>query len=161
MDLNITDKENILQNFIGLSTLSQTQIEKLSGICHHRHYKAEELVYNYGTCAAVYLILQGTVALYKRHLNQVNRFHVVEKGRAFGFEALDKGAERSHLARACEPCETLVFLNSDIEDLFTRDPWLARRFYCFAISSLCYELDCINEGYIELTHRLIDSDIIV
>ena len=150
-----------IDKIFALQKLTSEQKTKIAKISHLRAYKAGELIYNYGQASAIYAISKGSVALYKRNENQVERIRVFDKGTIFGCEALAEIKERHHFARTCEESELLVFLGDDIEQLTLYDSFLTIHIYRAAITSLSLTMEQLAQQYTDLTHQLIDSDIIL
>jgi CRP-like cAMP-binding protein len=110
--------------------LSNRQLKNVSGIMFERTYDTDELIFEEGQPgAALFLILEGKVAVEIYRETSTTRLAVLESGAFFGEMALLDDTPRSANARALEPTRTLALYRNDLNDLVDRDAKTACQVY--------------------------------
>lgn len=94
--------------------------------CHMRHYKENEHIFRTGEPGVgMYIILEGSVEIYRNEGHFRRQFAILEQGDFFGEIALLEGLPRTASARARGYCRIMGFFRPDLESLFARKPRLA------------------------------------
>jgi CRP-like cAMP-binding protein len=110
--------------------LSNRQLKNVSGIMFERTYEIDELIFEEGQPgAALFLILEGKVAIEICREDNTLTLAVLEKGAFFGELALLDEAPRSADAHALERTRALALYRSDLSELIQRDPQAACQIY--------------------------------
>src|SRR5881397_568445 len=110
--------------------LSNRQLKSVSDIMFERTYDADESIFEEGQPgAALFLILDGKVAVEIFRETSTTRLAVLEKGAFFGEMALLDETQRSATARALERTRTLALYRNDLNELVYRHPRTACRIY--------------------------------
>jgi CRP-like cAMP-binding protein len=110
--------------------LSDRQLKTVSGILFDRKYEIDELIFEEGQPgAALFLILDGKVAIEMPRENHTTRLAILERGAFFGEMALLDEAPRSANARSLERTYTLALYRNDLSQLIQRDPQTACQIY--------------------------------
>jgi CRP-like cAMP-binding protein len=110
--------------------LSDRQLKTVSGILFDRKYENDELIFEEGQPgAALFLILDGKVAIEMHRENHTTTLAILERGAFFGEMALLDEAPRSANARSLEPTYTLALYRNDLSQLIQRDPPTACQIY--------------------------------
>lgn len=109
------DRIRSLSLFIGLSPGELRLVEQLM---HERTYLPNEVVFDEGEEGhAIYIILEGTVAITRTRNGVVSEVARLGVGEFFGELALLDGAPRSADARAAENARLAVFFRDDFLEL--------------------------------------------
>jgi CRP-like cAMP-binding protein len=83
------DRIKFLKTVAFFNELSDRQLKTVSSILFERKYEPEELIFEEGQPgAALFLILDGTVAVEMRRKNQTTTLAILERGAFFGEMAL-------------------------------------------------------------------------
>ena len=139
-----------LQGIPFFSDLSKRQIKDISAIMFERSYETDELIFEEGQPgAALFLILEGQVAVEISRENQTTRLAVLEKAAFFGEMALLDDTPRSANVRALERTRALALYRNDLNDLIRRDPPTACQIY--------RGLAIIIGDRLRLTNELVDG----
>ena len=102
--------------------LSNRQLKSVSDIMFERTYDADESIFEEGQPgAALFLILDGKVAIEIYREAGTTRLAVLENGAFFGEMALLDETPRSANARALERTQTLALYRNDLNELVHRD----------------------------------------
>src|SRR5215831_19644865 len=110
--------------------LSNRQLKSMSDIMFERTYEADESVFEEGQPgAALFLILEGKIAIEICRETSATRLAVLEQGAFFGEMALLDDTPRSASARALERTQTLALYRNDLRGLVHRDAKTACRIY--------------------------------
>jgi len=135
--------------------LSHRQLKTVSDIVFERNYETDELIFEEGQPgAALFLILDGKVAVEVRRENHTTTLAILEKGEFFGEMALLHEAPRSANSRSLERTHTLALYRNDLSQLIQRDPQTACQIYRALASMVGDRLRLTNE----LMHTEISTD---
>jgi len=110
--------------------LSNRQLKSVSELMFERTYDLDEAIFEEGQPgAALFLILDGKVAVEIVRENSTTRLAVLETGAFFGEMALLDDTPRSATARALERTRTLALYRNDLNALADRDAKSACQIY--------------------------------
>jgi CRP/FNR family transcriptional regulator, cyclic AMP receptor protein len=124
------DRIKFLKMVAFFNELSDRQLKTVSGILFDRKYETDELIFEEGQPgAALFLILDGKVAIEMRQENHATTLAILERGAFFGEMALLDEAPRSAHARSLEQTYTLALYRNDLSQLIQRDPQTACQIY--------------------------------
>ena len=124
------DRIKFLKTVAFFNELSDRQLKTVSSILFERKYEAEELIFEEGQPgAALFLILDGKVAVEMCCGNYTTTLAILERGEFFGEMALLDEAPRSANARSLEQTSTLSLYRNDLSQLIQRDPQTACQIY--------------------------------
>jgi len=124
------DRIKFLKTVAFFDELSDRQLKTVSGILFERKYETDELIFEEGQPgAALFLILDGRVAVEMRRENHMVTLATLERGAFFGEMALLDGAPRSANVRSLEQTYTLALYRNDLSQLIQRDPQTACQIY--------------------------------
>lgn len=124
------DRIKFLKTVAFFNELSDRQLKTVSGILFDRKYETDELIFEEGQPgAALFLILDGKVAIEMHRDNHTTTLAILERGAFFGEMALLDEAPRSANARSLEPTYTLALYRNDLSQLIQRDPQTACQIY--------------------------------
>jgi len=124
------DRIKFLKTVAFFNELSDRQLKTVSSILFERKYEAEELIFEEGQPgAALFLILDGKVAVEMCRGNYTTTLAILERGEFFGEMALLDEAPRSANARSLEQTSTLSLYRNDLSQLIQRDPQTAYQIY--------------------------------
>jgi CRP/FNR family transcriptional regulator, cyclic AMP receptor protein len=124
------DRIKFLKTVAFFDELSDRQLKTVSGILFDRKYETDELIFEEGQPgAALFLILDGKVAVEMRRENHTTILAILERGEFLGEMALLDEAPRSANARSLEPTHTLALYRNDLSQLIQRDPQTACQIY--------------------------------
>ena len=109
-----------------LDGLSRDELKEFERIVHHRHYKADEIVFWEGEPGVgVYIIQEGTVKIYKTLSNGSDKeLAILKSGDFFGELALLDESPRSASAVAQESSHILGLFRPEFFDILERKPKL-------------------------------------
>ena len=111
-----------------------------------RTYDVDESIFEEGQPgAALFLILDGKVAVEVLRETSTTRLAVLEKGAFFGEMALLDETPRSATARALEPTRTLALYRNDLNGLVHRDAKTACQIYRLLAGMMAERLRLTNE----------------
>ena len=103
-----------------------------AGVMFERSYDTDESIFEEGQPgAALFLILQGKVAIEICREAGTTRLAVLENGAFFGEMALLDETPRSADARALERTQTLALYRNDLNELVQRDAKTAWPWFCW------------------------------
>jgi len=140
------DRIQFLKTVPFFNELSHRQLKTVSDIVFERHYETDELIFEEGQPgAALFLILDGKVAVELRRENHTTTLAILEKGAFFGEMALLNDAPRSANARSLERTYTLALYRNDLSRLIQRDPQTACQIYRALASMVGDRLRSTNE----------------
>ena len=124
------DRIQFLKTVPFFDRLSNRQLKSVSDIMFERKYDANESIFEEGQPgAALFLILDGKVAVEIFRETSTTRLAVLEKGAFFGEMALLDDTPRSATARALERTRTLALYRNDLNALVDRDAKTACQIY--------------------------------
>jgi CRP/FNR family transcriptional regulator, cyclic AMP receptor protein len=124
------DRIKFLKTVAFFDELSDRQLKTVSSILFERKYETDELIFEEGQPgAALFLILDGKVAVEMRRENHTMTLATLERGAFFGEMALLDGAPRSANVRSLEPTYTLALYRNDLSGLIQQDPRTACQIY--------------------------------
>ena len=124
------DRLQFLKTVPFFDRLSKRQLKTASDIMFERTYDTDEWIFEEGQPgAAMFLILDGKVAIEIYREASTTRLAVLEKGAFFGELALLDDAPRSASARALERTRTLALYRNDLDALRHRHPRTACQIY--------------------------------
>ncbi len=110
--------------------LSNRQLKSVSAIMFERTYDTDETIFEKGQPgAALFLILDGKVAIEIFSETSTTRLAVLETGAFFGELALLDETPRSADARALERTRTLALYRNDLNEFVHRHPRAACQIY--------------------------------
>jgi CRP/FNR family transcriptional regulator, cyclic AMP receptor protein len=140
------DRIEFLKTVPFFDQLSNRQLKGVSDIMFERTYDADELVFEEGQPgAALFLVLDGKVAVEIFRENSTTRLAVLERGAFFGEMALLDETPRSATARALERTRTLALYRNDLNGLMQRDAKTACQIYRSRASTIADRLRSTNE----------------
>jgi CRP/FNR family transcriptional regulator, cyclic AMP receptor protein len=140
------DRIQFLKTVPFFDQLSNRQLKGVSDIMFERTYDADESIFEEAQPgAALFLILDGKVAVEVFRENSTTRLAVLEKGAFFGEMALLDETPRSATARALEPTRTLALYRNDLTELVQRDAKTACQIYRSLAGMIAERLRLTNE----------------
>ena len=140
------DRIQFLKTVPFFDRLSNRQLKSVSDIMFERKYDANESIFEDGQPgAALFLILDGKVAVEIFRETSTTRLAVLEKGAFFGEMALLDDTPRSATARALERTRTLALYRNDLLGLVHRDAKTACRIYRSLAGMIADRLRLTNE----------------
>ena len=140
------DRIEFLKTVPFFDQLSNRQLKGVSDIMFERTYDADELVFEEGQPgAALFLVLDGKVAVEIFRETSTTRLAVLERGAFFGEMALLDETPRSATARALERTRTLALYRNDLNGLVQRDAKTACQIYRSLASTIADRLRSTNE----------------
>ena len=124
------DRIQFLKTVPFFNELSHRQLKTVSDTVFERNYETDELIFEEGQPgAALFLILDGKVAVEMRRENHTTILAILERGEFLGEMALLDEAPRSANARSLEQTYTLALYRNDLSQLIQRDPQTACQIY--------------------------------
>lgn len=124
------DRVQFLKTVPFFDQLSNRQLKRVSDIMFERTYETDELIFEEGQPgAALFLILDGKIAIEIYRETSTMCLAVLERGAFFGEMALLDETPRSATARALELTRTLALYRNDLNGLVYRHPRTACRIY--------------------------------
>src|SRR5262252_3826877 len=124
------DRIQFLKTVPFFDRLSKRQLKNVSDIMFERTYEVDESIFEEGQPgAALFLILQGKIAIEISRETRTTRLAVLETGAFFGEMALLDETPRSANARALERTRTLALYRNDLNGLVHRDAQTACQIY--------------------------------
>src|SRR5207253_7336689 len=140
------DRVPLQKNVRLCDRLSNRQVKSGSDMRFERTYDADESIFEEGQPgAALFLILDGKVAVEIFRETSTTRLAVLEKGAFFGEMALLDDTPRSATARALERTRTLALYRNDLRGLVHRDAKTACRIYRSLAGMIADRLRLTNE----------------
>jgi CRP/FNR family cyclic AMP-dependent transcriptional regulator len=140
------DRIEFLKTVPFFDQLSNRQLKGVSDIMFERTYDVDELVFEEGQPgAALFLVLDGRVAIEIFRQTSTTRLAVLERGAFFGEMALVDETPRSATARALERTRTLALYRNDLNGLVLRDPKTACQIYRSLAATVAERLRLTNE----------------
>jgi CRP/FNR family cyclic AMP-dependent transcriptional regulator len=126
--------------------LSNRQLKTVSDIMFERTYEPDESIFEEGQPgAALFLILDGKIAIEICRNTSMTRLAVLEKGAFFGEMALLDDTPRSANARALERTRTLALYRNDLNGLMHRHARTACQIYRSLATMIGDRLRSTNE----------------
>ncbi|CAM5999391.1 unnamed protein product [Sphagnum balticum] len=124
------DRIQFLKTVPFFNELSAWQLKKVSEIVFERSYEVGETVFEQDQPgAAIFLILEGQVAVEILKEGVCTQLALLERGSFFGEMALLDEAPRSASARSQSRCRTLALYRNDLSRLIQTDPSTACHIY--------------------------------
>ena len=124
------DRIQFLKTVPFFDQLSNRQLKSVSDIMFERTYETNESIFEEGqTGAALFLILDGKIAIEICRETSTTRLAVLDRGAFFGEMALLDETPRSATARALERTRTLALYRNDLNGLVHRDAKTACQIY--------------------------------
>ena len=152
------DRIQFLKTVPFFNELAHRQLKTVSGIMFERNFEADELIFAEGQPgAALFLILDGKVAVEMCRQRNTTILAILEKGAFFGEMALLNEAPRSANARSLERTYTLALYRNDLSRLIQRDPQTACQIYRAIASIVGDRLRSTNE-LMQTMNELIQTD---
>jgi CRP-like cAMP-binding protein len=140
------DRIQFLKTVPFFDQLSNRQLKSVSDIMFERTYDVDEFIFEEGQPgAALFLILDGKVAVEVVHESSTTRLAVLERGAFFGEMALLDETPRSATARALERTRTLALYRNDLTGLVQRDAKIACQIYRSLAGMIADRLRLTNE----------------
>jgi hypothetical protein len=140
------DRMKFLKTVPFFNELSHRQLKTVSDIMFERNFEPDELIFTEGQPgAALFLILDGKVAVELCNENRTTILAILEKGAFLGEMALLNEAPRSANARSLERTYTLALYRNDLGRLIQRDPQTACQIYRALASIVGDRLRSTNE----------------
>jgi CRP-like cAMP-binding protein len=140
------DRIQFLKTVPFFDRLSNRQLKSVSDIMFERTYDPDESIFEEGQPgAALFLILDGEVAIEIYRDTSTTRLAVLESGAFFGEMALLDDTPRSANARALERTRTLALYRNDLNDLVLRDAKTACQVYRSLAGTIGDRLRLTNE----------------
>jgi len=116
------DRIQFLKTVPFFNELSHRQLKTVSDTVFERNYETDELIFEEGQPgAALFLILDGKVAVEMCRENHTTTLAILEKGAFFGEMALLNETPRSANARSLERTCTLALYRNDLSRLIQGD----------------------------------------
>jgi CRP/FNR family transcriptional regulator, cyclic AMP receptor protein len=141
-----SDRIQFLKTVPFFDRLSKRQLKTVSDIMFERSYESDESIFEEGQPgAALFLILDGKVAIEIYRETRTTRLAVLEKGAFFGELALLDDTPRSANARALEPTRTLALYRNDLNRLRHRHARTACQIYRSLATMIGDRLRATNE----------------
>ena len=141
-----SDRIQFLKTVPFFDRLSKRQLKTVSDIMFERTYDTDESVFEEGQPgAALFLILDGKVAIEIYRETRATHLAVLEKGAFFGELALLDDTPRSANARALEPTRTLALYRNDLNGLRHRHARTACQIYRSLATMIGDRLRATNE----------------
>ena len=152
------DRIQFLKTVPFFNELAHRQLKTVSGILFERNFEADEIIFAEGQPgAALFLILDGKVAVEMCRQRNTTILAILEKGAFFGEMALLNEAPRSANARSLERTYTLALYRNDLSRLIQRDPQTACQIYRAIASIVGDRLRSTNE-LMQTMNELIQTD---
>jgi CRP-like cAMP-binding protein len=124
------DRIQFLKTVPFFDRLSNRQLKSVSDIMFERTYETDESIFEEGQPgAALFLILDGKVAVEIYRETETTRLAVLESGAFFGEMALLDDTPRSANVRALERTRTLALYRNDLNAVVDRDAKTACQIY--------------------------------
>jgi CRP-like cAMP-binding protein len=140
------DRIQFLKTVPFFGQLSNRQLKSVSDIMFERTYDVDESIFEEGQPgAALFLILDGKVAVEVVRESSTMRLAVLERGAFFGEMALLDETPRSATARALERTRTLALYRNDLNGLVQRDAKTACQIYRSLAGMIADRLRVTNE----------------
>jgi CRP-like cAMP-binding protein len=140
------DRVQFLKTMPFFDELSNRQLKSVSDMMFERTYETDETIFEEGQPgAALFLILDGKVAIEIYRETSTTRLAVLEGGAFFGEMALLDETPRSANARALERTRTLALYRNDLNELVQRDAKTACQIYRSLASMIGDRLRSTNE----------------
>ena len=140
------DRIQFLKTVPFFDRLSNRQLKSVSDIMFERTYDVDESIFEEGQPgAALFLILDGKVAVEVFRETGTTRLAVLQKGAFLGEMALLDETPRSATARALEPTRTLALYRNDLDGLVQRDAKTACQIYRLLAGMIAERLRLTNE----------------
>jgi CRP/FNR family transcriptional regulator, cyclic AMP receptor protein len=140
------DRIQFLKTVPFFDELSHRQVKTVSDIMFERNFETDELIFAEGQPgAALFLIIDGKVAVEMCRESNTTILAILEKGAFFGEMALLNEAPRSANARSLERTYTLALYRNDLSRLIQRDPQTACQIYRALASIVGDRLRSTNE----------------
>jgi CRP/FNR family transcriptional regulator, cyclic AMP receptor protein len=152
------DRIQFLKTVPFFNELSHRQLRSVSGIMFERNFENDELIFAEGQPgAALFLILNGKVAVEICRESNTTILAILEKGAFFGEMALLNEAPRSANVRSLERTYTLALYRNDLSRLIQRDPQAACQIYRALASIVGDRLRSTNE-LMQTVNELIQTE---
>jgi len=152
------DRIKFLKTVPFFNELAHRQLKTVSDIMFERNFEADEIIFTEGQPgAALFLILDGKVAVEMWRQRNTTILAILEKGAFFGEMALLNDAPRSANARSLERTYTLALYRNDLSRLIQRDPQTACQLYRAIASIVSDRLRSTNE-LMQTVNELIQTD---
>jgi CRP-like cAMP-binding protein len=140
------DRIHFLKTVPFFDQLSNRQLKSISDIMFERTYDVDESIFEEGQPgAALFIILDGKVAVEVLRETSTTRLAVLQKGAFFGEMALLDETPRSATARALAPTRTLALYRNDLNGLVHRDAKTACQIYRLLAGMMAERLRLTNE----------------
>jgi len=140
------DRIQFLKTVPFFDRLSNRKLKTVSDIMFERSYDSDESIFEEGQPgAALFLILEGKIAIEIYRETSTTRLAVLESGAFFGEMALLDDTPRSANARALEPTQTLALYRNDLNDLAHRDAKTACQIFRSLAGTIGDRLRLTNE----------------
>jgi CRP/FNR family transcriptional regulator, cyclic AMP receptor protein len=140
------DRVQFLKTVPFFDRLSNRQLKTVSDTMFERTYDADESIFEEGQPgAALFLILDGKVAIEISRETSTTRLAVLEKGAFFGEMALLDDTPRSASARALERTRALALYRNDLNGLMHRHARTACQIYRSLATMIADRLRSTNE----------------
>ncbi len=124
------DRIDFLKTVPFFNSLTPWQLNHVCGILFERSYETNELIFEQmQPGAALFLIVDGKVAVEVYNEKYTTSLAELESGSFFGEMALLDESPRSASARAVEPTRTLALYRNDLNRLSHTDPETACHIY--------------------------------
>jgi len=152
------DRIQFLKTIPFFNELAHRQLKTVSSIMFERNFEADEIIFTEGQPgAALFLILDGKVAVEMWRQRNTTILAILEKGAFFGEMALLNDAPRSANARSLERTYTLALYRNDLSRLIQRDPQTACQIYR-AIASIVGDRLRSTNDLMQSMNELIQTD---
>ena len=140
------DRIKFLKTIPFFNELTHRQLKTVSDIMFERNFEPDELIFMEGQPgAALFLILDGKVAVEMCRENNTTILAILESGAFLGEMALLNEAPRSANARSLERTHALALYRNDLGRLIQRDPQTSCQIYRALASIVGDRLRSTNE----------------
>jgi len=140
------DRIQLLKTVPFFDRLSNRQLKSMSDIMFERTYEADETIFEEGQPgAALFLILQGKIAIEISREAGTTCLAILETGAFFGEMALLDETPRSANARALERTRTLALYRNDLTGFADRHAHTACQIYRALAGTIADRLRSTNE----------------
>ena len=153
------DRIQFLKTVPFFNELSHRQLKTVSDIMFERNFEPDELIFTEGQPgAALFLILDGKVAVEMCREKRITILAILERGAFLGEMASINEAPRSANARSLERTCALALYRNDLSRLIQRDPQAACQIYRALASIVGDRLRSTNELLMQTVNELIQTD---
>ena len=142
---------DFLKSISLFENLKITEIARLERTLYTRHYKKDEIVFKEDEPgAAVYIVKEGKVAIYKNYATNPILLATLEKGMFFGELALFDESPRSATVVASKECVLIALSKPDFMLFSAKEPAIGNKIVMSLGNILASRIRIANEQIEEL-----------